>query len=592
MSHSDSMDFTPAQVDEQIERHLSGSHSAPQERAAQRAIQRLQRIYGIKSDEQTPSLERAWQRVLASDTQGSAVSLAKVPAREIEDEQEETQQVGIMPGASPNGQHRHRNRTRRTRILFAQMAAVLCLVLIVGSFVFLNSFARRGQPAITSIPGGSGLYAYLDQAIYRLDSQTHRVLWKHTFAVDENVVGDPILSDMSGQPVVVRGILYVETQENKGNRTQYLNALDTRSGALLWRLPSARAFVNSMAVYTLVESKTIDVSTLTARDPRTGKLLWQRQYPIAGARIDPGRGTDSTEGFRLITITDQVLYAVVWYRYNGQDIFTRYGLSPKDGSILWQNRELISGRMPTVEAQIVGGVIYTTEYNLKPVSPPYIDSHGMTVDEVVQSRAAAYDATTGRRLWQTPEMLGEEPNGGFYPAVSGSLLYFQTYNQDWPATAQHPNSITTLHAISTVDGSPRWQYQMKDGVMTGAALEGENLYFETSQVKTLGNKQDLQVNIVALNAYTGDTRWSTPVQLLNGTEKTPTPAPHSIDPGFSNGYSVDMAPVASKDAIYYSTPGNRVYALQPSDGKILTQFWVDKTPQTTVLDRVVLFVVP
>src|SRR5579859_2163185 len=102
MSHSDSMDFTPAQVDEQIERHLSGSHSAPEERAAQRAIQRLQRIYGIKSDEQTPSLERVWQRVLASDTQGSAVSLAKIPASEIEDEQEETQQVGIMPGASPN----------------------------------------------------------------------------------------------------------------------------------------------------------------------------------------------------------------------------------------------------------------------------------------------------------------------------------------------------------------------------------------------------------------------------------------------------------------------------------------------------------
>lgn len=592
MSHSDSMDFTPAQVDEQIERHLSGSHSAPEEQAAQRAIQRLQHIYGIKNDEHTSSLERVWQRVLASDIQGSAVPLAKVSASEIEDEQEETQQAGIMPTASSSGQGKRRNRARRSRILFAQLAAVLCLVLIVGSFVLVSNFARRGQPALPNIQGGSGLYAYLSQAIYRLDSQTHRVLWKHAFAVDETVVGDTIVSDNLGQPVVVRGILYVETQENKGNRTQYLNALDTRNGSLLWRLPSARAFVNSMAVYTLVESKTIDVSTMTARDPQTGKLLWQRQYPIAGARIDPARGTDSTEGFRLITITDQVLYAVVWYRYNGQDIFTRYGLSPQDGSILWQDRELISGRMPTVAAQIVDGVIYTTEYNLKPVSPSYVDSHGMTISEIVQSRAAAYDAATGKRRWQTPEMVGEEPNGGFYPAVSGSLLYFQTYNNEWPTTAQHPNSITTLHVLSTITGSPRWQYQMKDGDMTSVVVEGANLYFETSLVKMLGNKQDLQVNIVALDARTGDIRWSTPVKLLDGTEKTPTPEPNSPDPGFSSGFAVDMAPVVSKDAVYYSTPGSRVYALQPSDGKILAQFWVDKTPQTTVRDRALLFVVP
>jgi hypothetical protein len=53
-----------------------------------------------------------------------------------------------------------------------------------------------------------------------------------------------------------------------------------------------------------------------------------------------------------------------------------------------------------------------------------------------------------------------------------------------------------------------------------------------------------------------------------------------------------MAPIASKDAVYYSTPGSRVYVLRPSDGKILSQFWVDKTPQTTTQYRAVLFVAP
>jgi outer membrane protein assembly factor BamB len=216
----------------------------------------------------------------------------------------------------------------------------------------------------------------------------------------------------------------------------------------------------------------------------------------------------------------------------------------------------------------------------------------MYVNEVPQSRAAAYDAGTGKRLWQTPEMVGEEPNGSFYLAVSGDMLYYQTYNQNWPATAHQPNSITTLRALNVRDGAARWQYQTKNGGVTGAVLEGNSLYFEISQVKTAGGKQDLQVNVVELNAQTGDVRWSTPVKLLDGTEKTPTPVPNSIDPGFSSGFSVDMAPVASKDAVYYSTPGNRIYALQPSDGKILEQFWVDKTSQTTVRDRVVLFVVP
>ncbi|MGH2495208.1 MAG: PQQ-binding-like beta-propeller repeat protein, partial [Ktedonobacteraceae bacterium] len=492
-----------------------------------------------------------------------------------------------MSHPGPHGQRK--SRPRRTRVLFAQLAAVLCLVVIVGSFVLVTTLSQRGQPStFLGIAGASGLYAYLNKTVYRLDSQTHSILWKHTFAGSETVAdGTNGLSTLD-QPFVVHGILYIETQENKLNGGQYLYALNTANGSVLWRQPSARAFVNSTAVYTLVESKTSDVSTLTARDPRTGHQLWQRQYPIAGARIDPARGTDNTEGFRIITLTDQLLYAVVWYRYNGQDIFTRYGLSAKDGSILWQNRTLISGRMPVVAAQIVNGVIYTTEYNLKPVIPSYVDSHGMTVNEMVQSRAAAYDAATGTRLWQTPEMIGEEPNGSFYLAVSGDLLYFQTYNQDWPATAKQPNSITTLHALSTLDGSQRWRYQWSVGGITGAVLQGQSLYFETSQFSSTGNTQDL-VNIVALNAQTGDTRWTTPVKLLDGTEKTPTPAPGNTD--FSGGYAIDMAPVASHDAVYYSTPGNRVYALQPSDGKILTQFWVDKTPQTTVQDRVTLFVV-
>jgi len=123
-------------------------------------------------------------------------------------------------------------------------------------------------------------------------------------------------------------------------------------------------------------------------------------------------------------------------------------------------------------------------------------------------------------------------------------------------------------------------------------LAGDSLYFEAHTLTSTREQQDLQLQIVALNAQTGQVRWSTPVKLLDGSEKTPTPAPHSVDPGSSGGYIIDMPPVASADTVYYSTPGNRIYAIQSSDGKILAQFWVDKTAQTTVLSRLVLFVGP
>ena len=186
---------------------------------------------------------------------------------------------------SPASPHTPRRKpTPRARALLLQLAAVLCLVLIVGSFVLVTALSRQGQPARFPTGSGSGLYAYLNNAIYRLDSQTHTILWKYTFASSETVEGDAIY-DNSNQPVVVKGILYVETHTDTASSQQYLSALNTTNGSLLWRQPSARAFVNDLAVYTLVESKTANITTLTARDPRTGQQLWQRQYHIAGAAI-------------------------------------------------------------------------------------------------------------------------------------------------------------------------------------------------------------------------------------------------------------------------------------------------------------------
>jgi outer membrane protein assembly factor BamB len=585
MAKSNDANFTSEEIDQQIEHYLSSQQITPEEQAAQHALQQLQRVYQAKNDQHAPSLERVWQRVQAASIQEDAGTLTPTI------KQDDVRQDNPFAATRSNSQHQKR---RRAYPLLAQMAAALfCLLLVVGSFVLVTTFASHKQttPISNTVTSPGGLYAYQNQAIYRLDTQTHQILWKHTFTNNEMVTGsNESFFGVPQLPFFMHGILYVETNRNiTSHIEEYLYAINAANGTILWRQPSARVFINNEAIYTLVESTTSDISTLTARDLRTGQQLWQHQYNIVGSKKDPARGTDNTDGFRLITVTDQILYAVASYPQNGQNIFARYALSPKDGSIMWQNHEAISGSMSSIEAQVVDGTVYTTEYNLKPI-PGYVTAQGITVNEMIQVHAIAYDAITGTRRWRTPEMVRQEPNGGFALTVSHDMLYFKTFYQDLGAPVS-PN-ITTLYALSVKDGSQRWKYQVKDGPVDGAVLEGNSLYFETYQIKTVNGKQDFGLKIVALDAQTGSVRWSTPVQLLDGTEKTPTPVPHSVDPGFSSGYIIDMAPVASKDAIYYSTPGSRVYVLRPSDGKILSQFWVDKTPQTTVLYRAALFVAP
>ncbi|HET8845966.1 MAG TPA: PQQ-binding-like beta-propeller repeat protein [Ktedonobacteraceae bacterium] len=189
-----------------------------------------------------------------------------------------------------------------------------------------NSSSQNEPPVLQTDVTRPGLYASVGNAVYKLDQRTYQVIWKHTFASDEADQGDPRAS-VAPDRVLGAGdiLLYVGTGNEQ--RDASLRVFQTADGSVFWWQLSARARANSTTVYTLVESKTAQSSTLTAYDAFTGKMLWQRQYPIIGSKIDEACHSD---GFRLITATDQLLYAVVEYRQNGQGSFARYGLSPAD----------------------------------------------------------------------------------------------------------------------------------------------------------------------------------------------------------------------------------------------------------------------
>jgi outer membrane protein assembly factor BamB len=569
MSHTNDLSFTPEEVDQQIERSLSATPDAPEEQAIQQTIQGLKRIYQTKQSDDAPSLERVWQRVLEAAAQESA------PVVQAPLNQENTpQRIIPLRRSHEKGPQKTHNHAHRARLVFIPVVVCLCFLLIVGSFVWMTSASRQPGPNTAGIKSARGLYAYLNHAIYRLDSQTHAILWKHPFTNDEFVgelTSTPELD--AHKPFVAGSMLYVTILERLTTSKYYLYALNTADGSTLWKepSPSTKVFATINALYTLVESKTSNISTLTVRDLRTGKLLWQRQYSIVGS--DPGRGTEMTEGFRLIAVNDQMLYAVVAYHQNGQNIFARYSLNAKDGSILWHNSEVISGRMPSVEAHIVDGVIYTVEYNLTDRLITQNTAYGKLFDQVVQTQVVAYDAGTGHKRWQTSEMVDKEPPSIFDLILSNDMLYFQTLS------TIHP-SIFTLHALSTKDGLPRWQYQTNKSTST-MTQEGNNLYMEV-----FDSQKKLQ-NVIALKALTGSVLWSTPVKI-------PDPMPDSShatktgDP-FPIGISVNIVPVVNNGTVYYSTPDSTVMALRSSDGKILQQFRVDATYQLAEGERIVVF---
>lgn len=410
------------------------------------------------------------------------------------------------------------------------------------------------QPAPLEGDDDRGLYGYLYHAIYRLDRRTHQMLWKYVFTDNGSAIkGEPAL--YANIACVVDGVVYMETTG------RYLYALNATTGSLLWKQPSTKAFVNRLAVYTLAKSLSFEGYTLTARDRHTGQSLWQRDYPTSASESKTEQGRDATR-FVLITVSDQILYAVATSYQDGQAIFTRYGLSPEDGTIFWQNGEVMVGRMQGVEAQSVHGIIYTIELSVK--------------------RVAAYEARTGKRLWQMPMREGEFCNGSFALNVSDDTLTYQTATRVDVSTRY---DITTLYALNRSDGTRRWEHQIDNGYVPASVLIENSLYFQTFEG---GKKSDTSLCIVALDAWTGALRWSTGVTLLDGTEKWPERGRDGIKWSGRN-FPINMAPVASTDAVYYSTPGRRVYILRPSDGTILEQFWVDKTDQTMVSDRLELF---
>ena len=518
--------FTANEVDEQVDSYLTIDDTSTSTTSAKQTIKALQRHYAPTRD-YSQSLERVWGRFVQQSNSLQSTSLKTTGSQQRPISQQQTKRFGMKPTL---GLPRHEGPAARRLSL---IAAVVFAVLLIGSMLAL--FQQRSS---TGTPPESEIYlpriyAETSSGIYCLDPNTYKTLWH--FSMPQVTKKDGTQGPIKVQ--VEKGILYVLGLNSDG---YYLYALNTSDGSMHGHFKVPGMTGNGKEITTLAngvlylnqDSPKEDYSLITAIDASSGKQLWQHRYERAPATSQ--KTTEPNMHFvtsvRLQAVTSNMLYAT---NYTWQDSnlvsWTRYALSPKDGSIIWQ---------------------YSTQAAESPLGFAADDSNIYIVTtsddpNIPSDHLYAYDAKQGTKKWSFS--LGTYNSIGNPTALNG-VIYFRTVQVD-PKTHQFsPNA--TIYALRAKDGLELWHYTAPEKTPFFMRVRDKTVYIISSQQGK--GEQD----IIAIDATTGKTRWSHPI-------------PVDFD-------RLLFTPIIGKDFIYLTGEGNKVAVLHASDGSFVTTFTVEK----------------
>jgi outer membrane protein assembly factor BamB len=513
--------FTANEVDEQVDSYLTIGDTSTGATPASQTIKALQRHYAPDRD-YSQSLDRVWGRFVQQRDSLQATSQKTTDSQQ----RAKIKRPGmkLMPGL-----FRHESPIARRLSL---IAAAVFVVLLVGSMLALfQQRSSTGRPA----PGDnqSRIYATVGTTIYCLDSTTYKTLWY--FSMPQVFKPNTVQGLSSAQ--VVNGIFYV-LGPNGDN--YYLYALNTSDGSVRWRFkvdsmvdnvnePSTHYLVANGAVYLDQGSPAYDYNLITAFDASSGKQLWQHRYERAPASSQKPTGPNLhfITSVRLQAVTSDMLYATnEFYQGTGIASWTRYAISTRDGSIIWQYSTQISESPMELQADDSG--IYITA----------ILNHS-------NDHLYAYDAKQGTEKWVFS--LGRNNRLSNLRVLNG-VIYLTAFQVDPKTHLVSPNA--TVYALRAKDGSELWHYSFPGNADFPLTVRDKTVYIVSSQ----NNKSER--DIIAIDATTGKTRWS-----------------HSV--------SVDIHqrmfyPVVGKDFIYLSLLDNKVDVLRISDGSLVTTFTVEE----------------
>src|SRR5258708_1970333 len=397
MNHDEA--FPPDTIDEQVDQFASvSSHESAS--PGIKVIQRLAAFY----EADHPSPERVWKRLephlAADDAAGEPVC----------------RPLATLHG-SPKKRRPSLHPTLRSAqwtgsFRFAQVAAVVFAVLLVGSLLLVFHMAQASRTATrpnqTTQTAGQpasppGIYISRSDGVYRLNIQTRKVIWHTHVAVQSLFAGDP---------VVIGDTVYIITDGP-------VSALDAQTGALRW----------SHNFHGRVTDPYVD----------DGLLYFSTLFPLSNAlyAVNPANATITAtytpkqgEWNRPVVVDDVLYYTAV---SAGSRNSTLYAVQLPGEKLVWQQQ--LSNHVPFIAPMgiiVQNGIVYVQVTQESPSNNGLID---------------AFDAHTGSKLWQSPAIAG----GLRIVTVTNEMIYAASFGGELLAFNIHTHALVWQKSFNTYD---------------------------------------------------------------------------------------------------------------------------------------------
>lgn len=510
--------FTPDSVEQRINALGTTSPLAQQEHASAPLLHELSALYG----QDAASLNHVWERLSAHsafDQEGLRATEPEVAARA---------ELPPFTGGLPIRGRRHALRRR-----IGMLSGVACVLLLVGSLVFVlqlarlsptgNDMARNqvsnypqlgsqqniGGDAVTPCPasgkgarspattvyaqlaGQAGLYLAGDSGVYRFEPRNAQLqpLWVFntngctltpTIAPGLEFGPKPAVPSVNTPVTVALGMAYFGVMEAKGNE---LYALHTSDGSLAWKTPvnllNQPLVLDSMLYVATTDNSGHEViQALSAID---GSPRWSYDYTLADTNQSEGLGAVGA-GNVFVSMSNTI-----------------FALNALSGKLVW-SRNIEVGQIISA-TRFFDGALYATAsstcYNCQ--------------SEPGTSAAYAFNAANGSPLWETPKVAGYLTP----PTVAQGVVYFGSIDG-------------YVHAVQAGNGEQIWQAYTGGEIRAAPEVADGAVYVGAGLFLGMGDPNTASAHIVALDAARGSKQWTFALPDLNYDDTRPVVAANGV----------------------------------------------------------------
>lgn len=514
--------FLPAEIDEQIDDYLAATPASGDtlgDTSAQASVRDIQAYFA--PPEQDEALNRVWQRFNEQR--------ANIQAHQTDQQSQPSAKVLTLATKTSSTRQKASSSFRRQLSI---LAAVIVVALLIGSTLLLFQSGRHASKQIGLITQPTGMFALVNQTLYRLDTQTHHPLWQFQASGSQ-----PVLSSFPGQ--AIDGTYYIWGANGK-QTTIY--ALDVANGRLRWQKDAANMgniAVSGNTVY--ISSEKDNYLEVVALNVLNGSQKWERRL----IQIHKASNLFPITPFiSLLAASDTAVYGTI--NTSETHGYQRFALSAQDGQFKWQQNEVSDNpdfQKSSIQGFLVDGVLCVVQR---------IETHKMEQIDKSNGLLQGYDAQSGKQLWS--KTLDNIPSEA---TLLNGTIYLDTNFDN--STTQKKGSI---YAFSARDGSLLWQYH-RQVASSYPTVTAKGIY-----TNLYGDGKAGQA-LVALDTATGKQRWTYT---------------------FHDPITVEYPPAADDNQVYLSLPGNTIQILRASDGKPLGSFKIDPQhvdPNNRVLLQIV-----